>query len=88
MSKQIEKEAEIEREQQQQAMTELKLVEQQPLMNQFSFFGDDNIDLHLGTLPTFHTHTFRLQPTHPNLQDPHPHSTTPIGNLFNLRSLV
>ncbi|XP_057795692.1 MADS-box protein defh21 [Salvia miltiorrhiza] len=63
MSNQIQKEAEIENEQ--QAMTELKLVEQQPLMNQFPFFGDD---LHLGTLP-FHTHTYRLQPTHPNLQD-------------------
>lgn len=65
MSNQIQKQAEIENEQQQQAMTELKLVEQQPLMNQFPFFGDD---LQLGTLP-FHTHTYRLQPTHPNLQD-------------------
>ncbi|KAL8059594.1 hypothetical protein ABFS82_03G095200 [Erythranthe guttata] len=68
MSNQIEKQAEMEAQQQQIAMTELKLVEQQPLMNQFPFFGED---LHLGNLPDqqLHTHTYRLQPTHPNLQD-------------------
>ncbi|KAI3464558.1 hypothetical protein Pfo_021221, partial [Paulownia fortunei] len=65
MSTQIQKQAELEHQQQQQAMTELKLVEQQPLLNQFPFFGDD---LQLGTLP-LHTHSYRLQPTHPNLQD-------------------
>lgn len=69
MSNEIGKQAEIgEEEEQQQAMTELKLVEQQPLMNQFPFFGED---LQLGTLPlpAVPFHTYRLQPTHPNLQD-------------------
>lgn len=62
MRNEMEKQAGIEDEE--EAMTELKLVEQQPLMNQFSFFGDeDNLQL------PFHTHTYRLQPTHPNLQD-------------------
>lgn len=58
-------------EEEDEAMTELKLVEQQPLMNQlqFSFYGDDE-ELQLGTNLPFHTHTnYRLQPTHPNLQD-------------------
>ncbi|KAK4429616.1 MADS-box protein defh21 [Sesamum alatum] len=71
MSNQIQKQAELEHQQQQMAMTELKLVEQQqqPLMQnqQFPFFGDD---LQLGNLPLHTvTHSYRLQPTHPNLQD-------------------
>ncbi|KAG6432586.1 hypothetical protein SASPL_104167 [Salvia splendens] len=64
MSNQLQKQANMENEQHRQAITELKLVEEQPLMNQFPFFGDD---LHLGTLP-FHTNTYHLQPSHPNLQ--------------------
>ncbi|KAK6132244.1 hypothetical protein DH2020_034004 [Rehmannia glutinosa] len=45
------------------------LIEEQPLLNQFPFFGDHG-DLHLGTLPLLHTHSsYRLQPTQPNLQD-------------------
>ncbi|XP_047937876.1 MADS-box protein defh21-like isoform X2 [Salvia hispanica] len=64
MSNQLQKQANMENEQHRQAITELKLIEEQPLMNQFPFFGDD---LHLGTLP-FHTNTYHLQPTHPNLQ--------------------
>ncbi|KAL0314356.1 UNVERIFIED_CONTAM: MADS-box protein defh21 [Sesamum angustifolium] len=85
MSNQIHKQAELEHQQQQQqqqamAMTELKLVEQQqPLLQnhqQFPFFGDD---LQLGNLP-LHTVThssYRLQPTHPNLQD-HTHHHPPL----------
>ncbi|KAK4391042.1 MADS-box protein defh21 [Sesamum angolense] len=85
MSSQIQKQAELEHQQQQQqqqamAMTELKLVEQQqPLLQnhqQFPFFGDD---LQLGNLP-LHTVThssYRLQPTHPNLQD-HTHHHPPL----------
>nr|Q8RVL4.1 RecName: Full=MADS-box protein defh21; AltName: Full=DEFICIENS homolog 21 [Antirrhinum majus]CAC85225.1 putative MADS-domain transcription factor [Antirrhinum majus] len=68
MSNQIQRQAEVEHHHQQQVMTELKLVEQQqPLMNEFPFFGED---LHLGTLPLLDTHSYRLQPTQPNLQDP------------------
>ncbi|KAL3840044.1 hypothetical protein ACJIZ3_024635 [Penstemon smallii] len=82
---QMQRQAELEHhhhQQQQQQMTELKLVEQQqpnlpnlpnlPLMNhQFPFFGED---LQLGTLSLLDHHTntsssYRLQPTHPNLQD-------------------
>ncbi|XP_011102237.1 MADS-box protein defh21 [Sesamum indicum] len=82
MSNQIQKQAELEQQQQQQAMamTELKLVEQQqPLLQnhqQLPFFGDD---LQLGNLP-LHTVThssYRLQPTHPNLQD-HTHHHPPL----------
>ncbi|KAG6435916.1 hypothetical protein SASPL_100797 [Salvia splendens] len=63
-SNQLQKQANMENEKHRQAITELKLIEEQPLMNQFPFFGDD---LHLGTLP-FQTNTYHLQPTHPNLQ--------------------
>ncbi|PIN02379.1 MADS box transcription factor [Handroanthus impetiginosus] len=62
----IQRQAEFEQQQQQQAMTELKLVEQQPLLNQFPFFGED---LQLGTTLPLHPHSYHLQPTHPNLQD-------------------
>ncbi|KAL1543786.1 MADS-box protein defh21 [Salvia divinorum] len=64
VSNQLQKQANMENEQHQQAITELKLVEEQPLLNQFPFLGDD---LHLGTLP-FHTQAYCLLPTHPNLQ--------------------
>ncbi|KAL0360276.1 UNVERIFIED_CONTAM: MADS-box protein defh21 [Sesamum radiatum] len=85
MSNQIQKQAELEHQQQQQqamAMTELKLVEQQqqPLLQnhhqQFPFFGDD---LQLGNLPlqTVTHSSYRLQPTHPNLQD-HTHHHPPL----------
>ncbi|KAL6515507.1 MADS-box protein defh21 [Orobanche hederae] len=73
MSNQIQKQAaEIEHHQQhEQAMTELKLLEEQPnlLNNQFAIFGDE---LQLGTnLPLMNTHSssYRLQPTQPNLQN-------------------
>ncbi|XP_051124094.1 MADS-box protein defh21-like [Andrographis paniculata] len=68
MNNQIQKQAEMENQQQQQVMTELKLVEQQPLLNQFPFYGED---LQLGTQIPLQTQTqpYRLQPTHPNLQD-------------------
>ncbi|XP_051123454.1 MADS-box protein defh21-like [Andrographis paniculata] len=66
MNNQIQKQAEMENQQQQQVMTELKLVEQQPLSNQFLFYGED---LQLGTQIPLQTQTYHLQPTHPNLQD-------------------
>ncbi|XP_073020927.1 MADS-box protein defh21-like [Primulina eburnea] len=71
MSSQIQKQAEIEHHQ--EAMKELRLIEQHPLLNQFPFFGED-VDqeqpssvLQLATLQP--PHSRRLQPTHPNLQD-------------------
>ncbi|KAL8482226.1 hypothetical protein ACS0TY_028398 [Phlomoides rotata] len=72
MSNQIQRQAEME--EQQQAMTELKMVEEQPLLNQMPFFGEDlQLGSYNSTLPLF-SHTYRLQPTHPNLQDSDLHS--------------
>ncbi|XP_073032592.1 MADS-box protein defh21-like isoform X2 [Primulina eburnea] len=70
MGSQIQKQAEIEHNQ--EAMKELRLMEQQPLLNQFPFFGEDIVEqpsseLQLATLQQ--PHLYRLQPTHPNLQD-------------------
>ncbi|XP_075496191.1 MADS-box protein defh21-like [Primulina tabacum] len=70
MGSQIQKQAEIEHNQ--EAMKELRLMEQQPLLNQFPFFGEDIVEqpsseLQLATLQ--HPQPYRLQPTHPNLQD-------------------
>ncbi|KAK3005312.1 hypothetical protein RJ639_016639 [Escallonia herrerae] len=63
--------------QQQQAMTELKLVElqpplppPQPVLEQFPFHGEEQPSgvLQLATLP-LHLYPYRLQPTQPNLQE-------------------
>ncbi|KAK2976151.1 hypothetical protein RJ640_012361, partial [Escallonia rubra] len=62
--------------QQQQAMTELKLVEFQPppppppVLEQFPFYGEEQPSgvLQLATLP-LHPYPYRLQPTQPNLQE-------------------
>ncbi|KAL3641222.1 MADS-box protein defh21 [Castilleja foliolosa] len=85
MNNQIKKQAEMEHHhhdhhhhQQQQAMTELKLIhEEQPLLNQFPFFGVDEQTMHhLGStnLTLINAHSspsssYRLQPIQPNLQD-------------------
>ncbi|CAA2969657.1 MADS-box defh21 [Olea europaea subsp. europaea] len=76
MNNHIQKQAEaMEHQHQQQAMTELKLLEEQPLLNQLQVFGQDLHPsasamplLQLGTVP-LDTHSYRLQPTHPNLQE-------------------
>ncbi|CAA3014073.1 MADS-box protein defh21 [Olea europaea var. sylvestris] len=59
----------------QQAMTELRLLEEQPLLNQLQVFGQDLQPsanaipmLQLGTLP-LNNNSYHLQPTHPNLQE-------------------
>ncbi|KAL2503620.1 Protein TRANSPARENT TESTA 16 [Abeliophyllum distichum] len=76
MNNHIQSQAEaMEHQHHQQAMTELKLLEEQPLLNQLQVFGQDLQPsasdmpmLQLGTLP-LNTHSYRLQPTHPNLQE-------------------
>ena len=56
--------------QQQQLGIELKPVEEQQVMEQFPFSGEEQPSsvLQLATLPP-HLYPYRLQPTHPNLQD-------------------
>ncbi|KAJ9707917.1 hypothetical protein PVL29_000135 [Vitis rotundifolia] len=56
--------------QQQQLGIELKPVEEQQVMEQFPFNGEEQPSsvLQLATLPP-HFYPYRLQPTHPNLQD-------------------
>ena len=56
--------------QQQQLGIELKPVEEQQVMEQFPFSGEEqpNSVLQLATLSP-HFYPYRLQPTHPNLQD-------------------
>ncbi|CAN4121106.1 unnamed protein product [Withania somnifera] len=66
----------MEQQQQQQeeeaaALTELNLLGEQPLLAQFSFFGDQQqLGVGGGTTST-NSSAYRLQPSHPNLQHPH-----------------
>ena len=55
---------------QQQLGIEVKPVEEQQVMEQFPFSGEEQPSsvLQLATLPP-HFYPYRLQPTHPNLQD-------------------
>lgn len=57
----------------QQAMTELKLVGQHAILDQFPFGGEEQPSdvLQLATLP-LHIHQYHLQPTQPNLQSGYP----------------
>ena len=54
----------------QQAMTELKLVGQHAILDQFPFSGEEQPSevLQLANLP-LNIHQYRLQPIQPNLQD-------------------
>ncbi|XP_016571635.1 MADS-box protein FBP24 [Capsicum annuum] len=61
----------MEQQQQQEeaaaALTELNLLGEQPLLAQFSFFGDQG---QFGGATTSNSSAYRLQPSHPNLQHP------------------
>lgn len=85
MSNQFQKQAAEIENQEQVAMTEPKLVEEQPLLNQFSFYGED---LQLGTHVPLHTHSYHLQPTHPNLQDSELYNPNPSVSTYSVTCMV
>ncbi|XP_055835687.1 MADS-box protein FBP24 [Solanum dulcamara] len=65
----------MEQQQQQQeeeeaAITELNLLGEQPLLAQFSFFGDQHHQLGVGGGSTSNSSAYHLQPFHPNLHLP------------------
>nr|Q9ATE5.1 RecName: Full=MADS-box protein FBP24; AltName: Full=Floral-binding protein 24 [Petunia x hybrida]AAK21255.1 MADS-box transcription factor FBP24 [Petunia x hybrida] len=67
----------------QQAITELNLLGEQPLLSHFTFFGDQEqpststvnhfASISLTSPPANSISPYRLQPSHPNLQDSHVH---------------